>query len=282
MSHTDSDSTNAALCEIFKPWGWPRIIQSDNGPPFQGTLFCHFWESKGVKVRKSIPLSPQSNGGVERQNQGITKAVAASKIDGTNWRTELQKYVHNHNTLVPHSRLNVTPFELLVGWKYRGTFPALWSGLNEKHLDRTSVREIDLESKLTSERYANSSRGAKPSNIAVGDKVRLAQLRRSKTDPVFSDECFDVLAREGAKVVIGSRSGVQYTRNIRDVKKISWENDTDDEQHFDTDGGEPNQTTDAVTDVHISKTPDRMGLRARSSIKKPLRYDDSFIYRVFC
>ncbi|XP_055543022.1 uncharacterized protein LOC129733734 [Wyeomyia smithii] len=173
IRQTDAVSTNAILCDIFKLWGCPRIIQSENGPPFQSASFSEFWEVKGVRVRKSIPLSPRSNGAVERQNQGIIKALAASKIDGVNWRIALQQYVHRHNTLVPDSRLTVTPFELMVGWKFRGTFPSLWTEKNDKELDRINIREKDKEAKHYSKTYADESRGAKYSDIRVGDSVLL-------------------------------------------------------------------------------------------------------------
>lgn len=295
MKHTDAESTNAALCEVFKTWGCPKIIQSDNGPPFQSSSFIEFWENKGVRVRKSIPLCPQTNGLVERQNQGIIKTVAASRIDGVNWRFALQHYVHNHNTLIPHSRLRVTPFELMVGWKFRGTFPSLWSN-SDSALDRTDIRERDAEAKLTSKRHADTKRGAKESDIMVGDKVLLLQQKRSKIDPNFSTEQFTVVIRDGPKVVILSKNGIQYTRNVSDIKKapeFGSGTDVTLEAFEKADGANENiseQDSTSGFDIRNADNFDRddtnaasntRKLRQRGNIKKPSRFDDKFVYMIF-
>lgn len=295
MKLMDAENTNAALCEVFQRWGCPLILQSDNGPPFQGAPFIKFWEDKGVKVRKSVPLSPQSNGAVERQNQGITKALAASKIEGTNWRRALQLYVYNHNNLVPHSRLLVTPFELMCGWKFRGHFPCLWENTC-KRLDRADVREKDAESKLISKSDADSARGAKHSDIKIGDTVLLAQARKSKTDPLFSQDHFKVVARDGPKVVVISRNGIQYARNVQDVKKVDATAGADESPagenvstsaapSSDAEGRVKNTGNDdksTGSDAAVDHQPCRnKGLRRREIIKKPSRYDDKFVYSVF-
>lgn len=281
MHRTNAEATNSALQEIFRWWGLPLVMQSDNGPPFQSSAFCDFWQERGVKVRKSIPLSPQSNGLVERQNQAIIKTLSAAKVEGKNWRRELEVFVHNHNTLIPHSRLNVTPFELLAGWKFRGTFPSLWSDGNHKELDRMKVREDDAEQKLVSSKHADRVRQAKPSKIRVGDVVFVKQQKKSKADPTFSSERYTVVAQEGPKMVIVSGNGVQYARSVNDLKKVPCGQASDTDHRMDSDEDDCEREV-----IEQRESPEqnfrqtRSGLHRRE-IKKPARFNDDFIYRIF-
>ena len=80
------------------------------------------------------------------------------------------------------------------------------------------MQETDAETKLISKKHADSSRGAKESPIKVGDEVLVAQFRKNKTDPKFSRQRYRVIAREGAKVVVMNSNGVQYSRNVQDVR----------------------------------------------------------------
>lgn len=282
MKAMDANSTNTALNDVFRMWGYPSAIQSDNGPPFQSAGFISYWEDRGVQVRKSVPLSPQSNGAVERQNPGIIKALSASKLDGSNWRQALQQYVHRHNTLIPHSRLHVTPFELMVGWKYRGNFPGLWQKSDAKELDRTEVREKDKESKLASKQYADRVRGAKESDILIGDTVLLAQQKKSKTDPNFTSERYEVIARNGPKIVVMSASGVQYTRNVQDVKIAPNSKDVDGSESTSKTTSEVTlESKDSSLGEQSTISEDNRNLRKRNDLRRPARFDSDYVYHIF-
>lgn len=298
MRQTDAKHTNAVLCKIFAVWGLPLVLQSDNGPPFQSSEFVDYWEEKGVRVHKSIPLSAQSNGSVERQNQGVIKALSAARAENTSWKVALENYTHVHNTRKQHSRLGVTPFELLVGWRYRGTFPSLWD--TKPVLDRNDVQENDTFSKLVSKQYADKHRGAKESDIAVGDRVVVAIAQRTKTDPSFSNEKYTVLTRQGAKVVIRGDDGVQFSRNVQDVKRIpvaaehSREETTGNEntqnegsqvhskiQDQDATPNDGDEGAPGLQSCDSTEASGRVDDRPKRKIKKPAKLADMYLYNIF-
>lgn len=285
MTNTDANSTNEALSRIFEVWGYPLAIHSDNGPPFQSDRFVKTWEDRGVKIRKSIPLSAQSNGTVERHNKGLKDALSAARLDNVNWKLALEKHIYMHNKVRPLSRLGVTPFELLVGWRFRGTFPFLWETLDSDQIDRTDIREKDASSKLDSKMYADMIRGARNSDITVGDKVVLAQNTRQKGDPKFSEDRFTVLARDGAKVVVQSDRGVQYSRNVQDVKKVpimlQGRQDREDAEPLQTEDDCPSETPlPELTTEDVQGGDDTVN-RPKRSTKRPSRFNDMVLYYIF-
>lgn len=280
VKSTDANSTNQALSRIFEVWGYPLAICSDNGPPFQSENFVKTWEDRGVKIKKSIPLSAQSNGAVERQNKGLKDALTAAKVDNVNWKIALEKYLHMHNKVRPLSRLGVTPFELLVGWRFRGTFPFLWESLPADSIDRTDIREKDAVSKLDSKIYADKVRGARTSDIVVGDKVLLARNVNQKGEPTFAEHRYTVLAREGAKVIVQSDRGVQYSRNVQDVKKIPVELEEKDYNETEVNVNLPVIQLPEVRPDNVNAQSENLD-RPKRSTKKPSRFSDMVLYSIF-
>lgn len=54
------------LVELFSRFGLPDVLVSDGGPPFNSHNFKYFLEKQGIKVLKSPPYHPSSNGQAER------------------------------------------------------------------------------------------------------------------------------------------------------------------------------------------------------------------------
>lgn len=221
MRRTDAKSTTSALRDIFNVWGRPRLMMSDRGPPFNSPAFTESWKQAGVEHLTVVPYCPQMNGMVERRNQGVLKALRAAAVDKVPWRLALSQYVNAYNHEVPHSVTNATPFELLTGRRYRGFFPSM-IGLTHAPLTRDDIAEKDAIAKDKSVAYADRKRGAIESAIKEGDWVLVANKhRKDKMDVTFSNDHYQVTCRQGPKLFVRNRYGVEYTRWISDVKPVA-------------------------------------------------------------
>lgn len=222
MAKTDTSNTIKALEGIFKIWGRPAVIQTDNGPPYQSQKFSDHWESVGVRHLKVVPLSPWMNGMVERANKHIIKAVQAATLTKENWRDAVQNHLHKYNNLIPHSTTGATPFELMTGRVFR-------SGLHRNpkrsfHSENTheEVAERDRCAKEKSIKHANMKRNAKDSDIREGDWVWVSEKQRAnKSSSLFLKHKFRVLNRKGPKTTLRGEDGSSKVRWVSDLKKTS-------------------------------------------------------------
>lgn len=220
MKKTDSVSTIRALNKIFAIWGRPDVIQSDNGPPFNSTQFTTHWKREGIVHRTVCPYSPFMNGLIERQNEGIIKAVKCAREEGRNWRDAIEEYLMVYNNERPQSTTGVTPFELMAGRKYRGYFPSLSALRNNLTIDG-EVRSRDETAKSKSTLYADKVRRAKESDIKAGDWVFLADKnKQNKLSPTYLKEPFQVINRVGPGVLVRNADGTEFSRWVSDVVKV--------------------------------------------------------------
>lgn len=103
-----------------------------------------------------------------------------------------------------------------------------------------------------------------------------------------------MIAREGAKVVVRSERGVQYSRNAQDVKKIpvhltsgsehptQQETEEDDQMLLQTSSGTElgNDPEGAGTEVSAS-SPINESARPHRIIRKPNRFKDMILFSIF-
>ena len=66
VSSTSASAVIPKLDQLFSTFGAPRVVKSDNGPPFNGEEFTKFACVLGFKHRKVTLLWPRANGEVER------------------------------------------------------------------------------------------------------------------------------------------------------------------------------------------------------------------------
>ncbi|XP_053689881.1 uncharacterized protein K02A2.6-like [Sabethes cyaneus] len=63
---TEAEKVIKNMQSLFTRFGLPDVVVTDNGPPFNSQQFISFLERQGIKVMKSPPYHPQSNGQAER------------------------------------------------------------------------------------------------------------------------------------------------------------------------------------------------------------------------
>lgn len=107
------------LEEIFVVFGLPTQIVTDNGPPFFSHVFAKYCECHGIKLTKSPPYHPQSNGQAERAVQSVKTVFrkfclgAEAKLS---WPRKINKFlIHYRNS--PSTVTSKTPSEMIFSFK---------------------------------------------------------------------------------------------------------------------------------------------------------------------
>ncbi|XP_055622291.1 uncharacterized protein K02A2.6-like [Toxorhynchites rutilus septentrionalis] len=161
MRNTNAAKTIDALEQIFNQQAYPETIRCDNGPPFSCEEFALYCKTKNIRLIRTIPYWPQMNGLVERQNQGILRALRLGKATHSDWRKALKDYVYMSNTS-PHSVTEKAPLELLTGRPVKDLLPSLRTepALRQEQ----GVKDTDAIKKMRGKIYADNHRRAKTSS----------------------------------------------------------------------------------------------------------------------
>ena len=115
----------------------------------------------------------------------------------------------------------MSPAELLFGRKIRTKLPVL----SDVHVEQ-GIRDRDCEQKSKSKSYADSRRGARPSEVLPGDQVLVQQEKTDKLSTRFNPTPYTVVIEHGNSLIVQSQEGAQYSRNSAHVKKLGQHNET--------------------------------------------------------
>ncbi|XP_065085297.1 uncharacterized protein LOC135707412 [Ochlerotatus camptorhynchus] len=275
MKGTNAGKTIEALEKLFNEHTYPETIRADNGPPFASEEFASYCISKNIRVVHSIPYWPQMNGLVERQNQGVLRALRIARVLKEDWRKSVQNYVYAYNT-TPHSVTGKSPMELLNGRPVKDLLPSLRTEPYWQRDDET--RDRDAIKKMQGKLYADKRRHARPAEIGVGDDVMLGKL-----EPCFRPEKYKVVQKNGSDVIVVSEDGVRYRRPVAHLRK--WPTQQCEGADCNTSQGVELQQLPTTTD-HTSQESNDMDVqdaeseevpvakRAKRSTKRPTRFGE--------
>jgi putative transposase len=121
LSDTSTKSVKQVFIRLFKEYGLPKVVHSDNGTPFaarsnvRGISQLSAWLiSLGIHIHHSRPGHPQDNGGHERMHKDLKEDVQIRYTgDAKLYQTELDKWREEFNSVRPHEALMMkTPAEI--------------------------------------------------------------------------------------------------------------------------------------------------------------------------
>ena len=75
---TSAETVIPVVDKVFRTYGYPELVKSDNGPPLNSQAWKDFLATCGVKHRKITPLWPQANAQAENFNTPMMKAIRAA------------------------------------------------------------------------------------------------------------------------------------------------------------------------------------------------------------
>lgn len=133
MESKSSEAVKAVMTELFKEFGLPKVIKSDNGTPFASpngilslTRLSAWWITLGITPDRTDKGTPGQNGSLERMHADIAREIEGRIKGGraTN-QIALDQWVKEYNSIRPNEAIGMkTPDEVYVksDVKYMGDF----------------------------------------------------------------------------------------------------------------------------------------------------------------
>lgn len=218
VKSTGHVETTSFLDRTFTRFGYPDVIRSDNGPPFNGSEWIDYCDKKGIKPEFSTPAFPQQNGLVERYMQLINKSITIAVALGEVCEENLSQTIAAHNAAVQRTT-GVPPDVLMFGRKLRRGLPVI-EGQTEVTVDKEALRSKDASEKLKSQHNENRKRRARSPDINIGDGVVVKRTLKAKDQTNFAPTQFTVIGRERGDYQLAGPNGESLKRNVTHVKKI--------------------------------------------------------------
>jgi len=210
------------LTKIFGRFGFPSIIRSDNGAPFNGKEWIEFCKYRDMEHTPITPYHSQANGVVERFMQNITKQRRIACAANVNYQDCVMRMIFAYRQ-TPHCTTKVSPTSMIFTCPGNTTrIPSL--RLFDKKTDTMRQAEaFDKHRKQQMKDYHDQKPGTDEvilkKNDAVYVRIKEAQ---SKERPKMTTEIFIVYDICGREVSAVSASGQIVVRDSSQFEKVIW------------------------------------------------------------
>ena len=115
---TAYEVAKALFDNVIADYGPPKALLSDLGSQFQSRVMKAFADIFHIEKFRTTAYHPQSSGSIERSHASLVDYIRIFVGEKGNWSDYLKLATFAFNTTV-HQTTNMTPFELLRGYKAR-------------------------------------------------------------------------------------------------------------------------------------------------------------------
>ncbi|XP_055915739.1 uncharacterized protein K02A2.6-like [Eupeodes corollae] len=197
------------LKSILARHGIPKIVVSDNGPPFSSTEFNHFCKSWNIEHVTSSPYTPRSNGLAERSIQTIKRLLKKTLESNSDPYIALLNYRATPNFTT------YSPAELLMNRKLKTKIPTNFENLMPVRVDEQKVNLAFKTNNETMKKYYN--RTTKPlKELENGENIYYQKIPKSIWYPgVVREKC-----SEPRSYLTQDENNQIYRRNRQQIRKV--------------------------------------------------------------
>lgn len=139
MSSTTAQHTIEVMQDVFATHGFPRILVSDNGPPFTSREFSEYLAHNGVLHRRSAPYHPSTNGLAENMVKNVKHWLSKTSRD-VRVGVVFSEFLHTYRN-VPHSTTGRSPAQIIFGRALRTRLSFVLPCMSERVREKLQPQE---------------------------------------------------------------------------------------------------------------------------------------------
>jgi len=195
-------------------FGIPKVLKSDNGPPFNGFEIGKFAQYLGFRHQKITPELPRANGTAERFMTSIKRVVREATKDKKCVNQELNSFLRSYRA-TPHASTGEPPSVLLYGRSNTTRLPQEAGDeklLSKAYLKKVRDADADAKAKGKAKAYADKRNRAQVT-LKVGQQVYIRRKTPRKHETRFDPSPCVVLSVKGAMITVQLKNGKMFTRN---------------------------------------------------------------------
>ena len=189
MQSKDANAIKSVMSELFREYGLPKVIRSDNGTPFTSsygllslTKLSAWWITLGITPDRTEKGTPGQNGSLERMHADISREIQG-KIPGGIAANQavIDEWVKEYNSVRPNEALGMrVPDDIYVPSprKYSGDYDEIEypMGFLSRKVDTSGLIKLDGISVSVGASLSRLNVGLRPSREGNSYDVFLADF----------------------------------------------------------------------------------------------------------